>query len=295
MQGDADVEASVGIRHADPGAVTAIGRTMVYIDQAALLLSAAFAAADVRDFTPWRRRQAIHVKDDAARWYADLTNDVLSRLSQVRRALAHGWPPSREADALAAEAIALLAELTPVPSRIVALYRSNRTEGLAELARHLEIVDRQYAMAASLIGRRDAAEGDEASEEAVGFAAAREALLAAAGGGLSLTNAAQAVGVTRQNLHKRINTGSALGMLMDNRIVLPRLQLVEDHGKMAIVRGLERVLRPFLDAKASAWSALQFLIDPDPNLGQPPIDALHEGHVTEAEHAARAYLGLDDG
>ena len=45
----------------------------------------------------------------------------------------------------------MLAELTPVPSQIVALYRSHRAEGLAELARHLEIVDRQYALAASLI------------------------------------------------------------------------------------------------------------------------------------------------
>ncbi|HUN39483.1 MAG TPA: hypothetical protein VMU81_04260 [Acetobacteraceae bacterium] len=297
MQANAEVVAVAGVRQADPGELAALSRIMVYVDQAALLMSAAFAAADIRDFALGRRRQAIQPRDDAARWYADLTNDVLSRLSQVRHAVVHGWGPSPEADALATEAVALLAELTPVPSQIIALYRSNRAGGLAELARHLEIVDRQYALAASLIARPEAGEGGRVSpgpSGSSGFAAAREALLAAAGGGLSLTEAAQALGVTRQNLHKRIHTGSALGMLLDNRIVVPQLQLVEDHGRTTVVAGIERVVRPFLDAKAGAWSALQFLLDPDPNLGRPPIDALRAGDVAGAEHAARAYLGLDE-
>jgi hypothetical protein len=295
MEANTELDAAVGVRQADPGELAALGRLMVYIDQAALLMSAAFAAADIRDFTPGRRRQTIHPKDDATRWYADLTNDVLSRLSAIRHSLAHGWPPSPEADALAAEAVTLLAELTPVPSQIITLYRSHRSEGLAELARHLEIVDRQYALAASLAGRLEAGEGARPSEAApAGFAAAREALLAAAGGGLSLTEAAQALGVTRQNLHKRIHTGSALGMLLDNRIVVPKLQLVAGDGRTTILTGVERVVRPFLDTKAGAWSALQFLLDPDPNLGRPPIDALRAGDAVGAEHAARAYLGLDE-
>ena len=130
---------------------------------------------------------------------------------------------------------------------------------------------------------------------AAGFAAAREALLAAAGGALSLTEAAKALCVTRQNLHKRIHTGSALGMLLDDRIVVPKLQLIGGDGRTAIVPGIERVMHPFLEAKAGAWSALQFLLDPDPNLGRPPIDALRAGDIAGAEHAARAYLGLDDG
>jgi hypothetical protein len=295
MQVGAEVEAATRVRHADPGELAALSRLMVYVDQAALLMSAAFAAADIRDFAPGRRRQAIQPKDDAARWHADLTNDVLSRLSQVRHAVAHGWPPSPEADALAAEAVALLAELTPVPSQIVTLYRSRRSEGLAELARHLEIVGRQYALAASLVGRAEAGQGARPSEAApAGFAAAREALLAAAGGGVSLTEAAQALGVTRQNLNKRIHTGSALGMLLDNRIVVPKLQLVAGDGRATILAGVERVVRPFLETKAGAWSALQFLLDPDPNLGRPPIDALRAGDVAGVEHAARAYLGLDE-
>ena len=45
--------------------------------------------------------------------------------------------------------------------------------------------------------------------------------------------------------------------------------------------------RPLLEAKAGGWSALQFLLDPDPNLGLPPIEAPRAGDVS--------YLGLDDG
>ena len=84
-------------------------------------------------------------------------------------------------------------------------------------------------------------------------------------------------------------------MLLDNRIVVPKLQLVAGDGRTTILAGVERVVRPFLDAKAGAWSALQFLLDPDPNLGRPPIDALRAGDAVGAEHAARAYLGLDEG
>jgi hypothetical protein len=258
-------------------------------------MSAAFAAANISNFVPGRRRQTIRPKSEAARWYAELTNDVLTRLSAIRDSLVHGWPPSPKADTLAAQVVALLAEPTPVPSQIVALYHRNRSEGLAELARQLEVVDRQYALAASLIGRLEAEEGARSPLEpsSAGFAAAREALLAAAGG--AVTEAAQALGTTRQNLHKRIHVGSAPGMLLDNRIVVPKLPLVANNGRTALIPGIDQVGRPFLEAKAGAWSALQILLDPDPNLGRPPIEALCAGDVSGAKYAARAYLGLDDG
>jgi hypothetical protein len=297
MQASAAIDVAAGERQIAFGELAPLTRLMVYIDQAALLMSAAFAAANISDFAPGRRRQTIRPKSDATRWYAELANDVLTRLSAIRNSLVHGWPPSPDADALAAEAVALLAELTPVPSQIVALYHRNRSEGLAELARQLEVVDRQYALAASLIGRLEAEEGTRSPLEpsSAGFAAARDALLEAAGGVLTLTEAAQALGMTRQNLHKRIHVGSALGMLLDNRIVVPKLQLVANDGRTALIPGIDRVVRPFLEAKAGAWSALQFLLDPDPNLGRPPIEALRAGDVSGTEYAARAYLGLDDG
>jgi hypothetical protein len=296
MQARTDAQDAPGIPHTHPNELTALMRLGVYVDHAALLMSTAFAVADVRDFLPARRRQTVRPSGDATRWYADLTNDVLTRLSEIRNALAHRWTSSPEADALATEAIELLAELTPVPRQLMALYRRDREAGLVELTRHLAVVERQYALAASLVARAGEGEGvrpspDPASES---FAAARKALLASAGGVLSLTEAANALGVTRQNLHKRIHVGSALGMLLDGRIVVPRLQLAPGDGKTVTIAGIERVVRPFIEAKAGAWSALQFLLDPDPNLRRPPIDALRAGDIAGAEHAARAYLGLDE-
>lgn len=75
MQANVEVEPAAGVRQAEPGELAALSRIMVYVDQAALLMSAAFAVADIRDFALGRRRQAIQPKDDAGRWYADLTND----------------------------------------------------------------------------------------------------------------------------------------------------------------------------------------------------------------------------
>ena len=297
MPGNADIQDAPRVRQGHPGELAALARLAVYVDHAALLMSAAFAAADVRDFTPGRRRQTIRPSGGATRWYTGLTNDLLTRLSEIRNALGHRWTASPEADALAAEAIELLAELTPVPSQLVALYRSNRAAGLAELARHLAIVERQYALAASLIERPEAGGEGRPSLDPVAtdLIVARQGLLEAADGALSLTEAADALGVTRQNLHKRIHAGSALGMLVDGRIVVPRLQLVPGAGKLVIIAGIERIVRPFLETKAGAWSALQFLLDVDPNLGRTPIEALRAGDVAGAEHAARAYLGLDAG
>jgi hypothetical protein len=278
------------------GGLAGLTRFAMYIDRAALLMSAAFAAADVRDFSPTRRRQAIRAASSSMRWYAEVANEVLTRLSEIRHSLVHHWTPSPEADAFAMEAIELLAELTPVRDQIVALCRSNRDTGFAELARHLEIVGRQYTMAAGLVARLEAGEGGQLSDAGTAsFTAARQALLETAGGAMSLTEAANALGVTRQNLHKRIHTGSALGMMLEGRIVVPRLQLVPATGRTMIVAGIERVVRPFLESKAGAWSALQFLLDQDPNLGRRPIDVVRAGDVVSVEHAARAYLGLDEG
>ena len=42
------------------------------------------------------------------------------------------------------------------------------------------------------------------------------------------------------------------------------------------------------------WSALQFLVEPDPNLaGKKPLDVLVDGHVSDVLAAARAYLDID--
>ena len=159
MVANAEVETPPEVRPANPGELAGLTRFAVYIDHAALLMSAAFAAADVRDFAPARRRQTIRPTGDATRWYSEVAGAVLTRLSEIRHSLVHHWTPSPDADAFVMEAVELLAELTPVRDQIVALCRRNRSAGFAELARQLEIVDRQYLLAAGLIGRQEAGEG----------------------------------------------------------------------------------------------------------------------------------------
>ncbi len=113
---------------------------------------------------------------------------------------------------------------------------------------------------------------------------------------MSLTEAAKALGVTRQALHKRIHANGALGMMLGGRIVVPRVQLVEKDGKTVVLEGIEKVARAFAEAEAGAWGALQFLVEPNPNLnGTRPMDALREKRIREVEQAARGYLGLDEG
>ena len=77
-------------------------------------------------------------------------------------------------------------------------------------------------------------------------------------------------------------------------IVLPRAQFMASEGKTRLLDGLSKVVTLFEASNAGAWSALQFLIDPDPNLGSAPLDVLREGRIEAVENAARAYLGVDE-
>jgi hypothetical protein len=43
-----------------------------------------------------------------------------------------------------------------------------------------------------------------------------------------------------------------------------------------------------------AWSALQFLVEIDPNLGERPIEALAAANVNGAKRAVRAYLRVEE-
>ena len=85
-------------------------------------------------------------------------------------------------------------------------------------------------------------------------------------------------------------------MMDADELVLPRFQWLIDSdndNKVVALPGLVDIVRIF--GRAGGWSALQFLLDPDPNLGKPPIEALHEGAVPAVVTAARSYLGLDEG
>jgi len=125
-------------------------------------------------------------------------------------------------------------------------------------------------------------------------AAAYAALLAAAGGGFSLAEAAEALAISRQAMHALISSGRALGMMHGDRIVVPRLQFRSHGGRSEILPGIDRIARLFEETKAGPWAALQFLTEPDPNLGTLPIAALRAGQIAAVEHAARALLRIDE-
>ncbi|MBY3036980.1 hypothetical protein HFN66_29280 [Rhizobium laguerreae] len=106
-----------------------------------------------------------------------------------------------------------------------------------------------------------------------------------------MTAAADRLGVSRQALHKRAKNGSALALMQGNELVLPMAQWVSTGTSLAWIDGLPKVIRLF--ETAGGWSALQFLIEQDPNLGTTPRLALINGRVDDVIAAAEAYLGIE--
>jgi hypothetical protein len=261
------------------------------IDHAAILLSAAFAEADVKDFRLPPARRANRYKA-TERWYHTLIDACVRRSHEVRNALMHRWSPSGRAERLLEDAFFVLCDLTPARHELLVLYSHDRGRASTELAKHLDVATRQFELSANLVAQVEAVAPTELSDEQR-FARLRADLLARAGGGVSLTKGAALLGITRQALHKRIKAGSALGMMDGDQLALPQLQWIESGGKMTFVPGLSEILKLF--DRAGGWSALQFLIDPDPNLAQPPIEALRAGRIDDAISAARAFLGLNEG
>lgn len=263
------------------------------IEQAALLLSAAFANGDVGDFRlPQRRAQRGKA---AQRWYMMIVDACVFRSREVRNALVHNWTPRGRAEQLWDNAFLSLCELTPVRQELLALCKRDRGRASAELAKHLEVATEQFVLSASLVADVDVSGSAETTDEQR-LAKIRSELLERAGGAISLTVGSKRLGVSRQALHKRIKTRTVLGIMDDGNLVLPEIQWMMTADRKEIVQGLGKVLPLF--ERAGDWSALQFLLDPDPNLGRPPIDVLREGAgedgIESVAAAARAYLGLDE-
>ncbi|MBL6080756.1 hypothetical protein JMJ56_22325 [Belnapia sp. T18] len=120
------------------------------------------------------------------------------------------------------------------------------------------------------------------------------ALLQKAGGTLSLEEAAQQLRMGEQELHDKIQAGGVLGMVHGEKITIPRMQIVLKEDKPDILSGISESVDIFDTSKAGRWAALQFLVEPDPNLGRTPIEALKGGEVAAVIHAARARLRLDE-
>jgi hypothetical protein len=213
------------------------------MDQGATLLSVAFLESTNRNFIPHHARVRTHCRD---------------RSEEVRQALLFDWEPNGRAAELATDAFRTLSELTQTSWELQRLCETDRSRAFTELARHLELATQQFELNGQLVAE---VEGIAASTAATSnrLDDIRSDLLQRAGGALSLTEASGRIGISRQGLHKRAKTGSAI-KLFDN---------------------------------AGGWSALQFLIEHDPNLGTTPRLALIDGRVEEVVEAAGADLGLE--
>lgn len=261
------------------------------IHLAAVHMGAVFeelAAVDVRVPAPKRGARA----SEGRSWLAAQNEDTLQRAREVRHAFSESWRLSGELEHRWEQAFAIVMDLASAPDDLFVWYARDRREATAKLAKFLDIAVLRFEQSASLLEMKEpqAAAPPSAEER---FAEITSDLLERAGGGASLTEGARLLGISRQALHKRIKAGSALGIMHGQKLVFPRLQWVQRGEGMEQVAGLSELL-PLFD-EAGGWSALQFLIEIDPNLSEAPIDALRAGRVADVVAAARAYLGLDEG
>jgi hypothetical protein len=273
------------------GAIRAINRFQSCIDSAEVLLSSAFVEAAVKDFKPPAKRRRPRSDFGQLKWYRDVVETCLHRSRVVRNALVHDWHPTPRAERLAGDAFRLLTDLTPSRHELLQLYQYDRPKALATLAEYLDVLTREIELSANLVAD---VEGDDGAQATEGqrFEALRNDLLAKAGGALSLSEAADLLGMTRQGVHKRIKARSVLGMMHGNQLVIPRAQFVQRGDGHGVLEGLDGVLQAF--DVAGEWSALQFLLDPDPNLGRTPLQALLDGRADDVVAAAKAYLAAED-
>lgn len=270
----------------EDGAIRSISRFLSHVDYAVVLITSAFAEASVTDFKLPRRRRS-----HGGNWYDEVVETSLHNARAVRNALVHNWQPTPRAERHMGQAFRLLSDLTPARHELLLLYEQNRPRAFAALAGHLDVVARQMELSAHLVADV-AADGDAPATDDRRFEALRNDLLDKAGGGLSLSEAADLAHVTRQAMHKRIKARSVLGMMHGHQLVLPRAQFVTKGDGVEVLKGLDEVLKIF--EVAGEWSALQFLLDRDPNLGRTPLEALSQGKAEDVAAAARAYLSADE-
>ena len=264
------------------------------IQSAALLMSASFEEAAVHDFDFAKARSASRRGAASRTWYSSIVHDVVDCSRQLRNALVHQWKPTPRAERLAIDAFVILSDLTPARNELLRLCRYDRTRAFSELARHVELAADQFRLSADLLAEVEGASRPMELPSEARFGDMTRLLLQRAGGGLSLTEAAKLLGTSRQALHKRVKTGSALGLMDGAELVLPKFQFVEERDRTSIIDGLAKVIKLFDGSKAGRWSALQFLLEQDPNLAVAPVEALKAGEVQKVVDAAAAYLDVDE-
>jgi len=280
----------------------AIKRFVQQVEGAAAFLTIAHSGASPR--SAQAKALAHHViptftKRHYAAWHRSLVSTSASRLKEMVIVFAKHpvQGPGAQAEL---EAFKMLLELTPAGPPLLELAGRDRPRAYRELEKHMQLVCLQFEEVAALAD--SLAESGSESDIATSTEDTRddclpkgsEAVLERAGGTLTLTEAAVRLGVSRQALHKRIATGTALGMMVDGEIIVPRLQFTESDGQVSVLNGIKGIAKLFKSTLAGPWMALQFLVDPDPNLGQPPIEALRQGKHDQVLVAARAHLHCDE-
>lgn len=273
-----------------------IARFSQRVDYATFYLCGALEMSDVRDFGLSQRRNIVRASQGVGIWYATIVNSTFNRYRTLRSALVHEWTPPAQVEPLAFLAFSSLCTLTPAEHQLRALVRIDRARAFRELVKHLDIVADQLELTVRLAANLEVVRADEtSSEDEARLDAIQTEILARAGEALGLRKAAQRLGITRQALHKRIRSGSALGVMRGSELVVPSAQFVERDGSTLVVGDLKRIMRIFDDAGAGAWSALQFLTEPDPLLKDQPLSLLKRGNIDEVVTAARGFLGLEEG
>lgn len=265
------------------------------VETASFYMLVAFDQAGVRDFQPdcqWdraARRKTFH-------WGSWMADAILCRFEVLRSALLYVWTPPARVEMLTYAAFQSLCDLTPASGyHLKQMYFQRRPQAVEGLIKQLDLVSQLMEDALGFASEAEHALNDSTTEEDTARLQAIQAeILGHAGTLHTLSEAAELLGMSRQNLHKRIGTGSALGVMRGKDLVVPSVQFEDREGKIAIVAGLKEVMRLFRDAKAGEWSALQFLVELDPGLGGVPIGWLKAGSVDQVLWAARAFLGVDE-
>ncbi|GLR45987.1 hypothetical protein GCM10007880_65050 [Mesorhizobium amorphae] len=274
--------------------VASLARFAQRVDHATFYLCVAIDSQVSRSY--WHKPGVV-VRRPAKSLYGTLAKQCFSRWRSARELLVSDWSLPKAAEPLYRTAFWSLCELTPADTQLKSLFEHDRFRACRELVRHVDAYADQLALATDLA--ESLGEGDEAAAKAadkVRLHEIQEALLERAGERLTLTEAAQRLGISRQAVHKKIKNGSALGLMVGTTFVIPSTQFVQNESGTKVVSNLRDVLNLFTNAGAGAWSALQYLLDPDPALGgDVPLNLLKAGDSAQVVTMARAYLGQDEG
>lgn len=274
--------------------IASLARFSQRVDHATWYL---FVAIDTQaHYTHWHK-PGVSVRRSPKSWYSTLARQCFSRWKSTRELLVTDWSIPETIEPLYRTAFWSLCELTPADSQLKSLFELDRARACRELVRHVDAYADQLALATDLAENMAAGETtavqseDEARRDAI-----QTALLDRAGERLTLTEAAERLGISRQALHKKIQNGAALGLMIGETFVVPSAQFVTGGSGTRVVAHLKDVLTLFLKSGAGPWSALQYLMEADPALGGAiPLDLLKAGESATIVAAARGYLGLDEG